>query len=181
MEESKKRAGVGFGAGIVGTLLVLLLIALFVVYTGSYNVAATEDHTPFARWAFTTTMENAVEGRAADIQAPEFTDAMVAAGANEYKAMCQHCHAGAGVNRAEWAEGILPQPPHLTEAASEWEPNEIFWLVKHGLKMTGMPAFGPTHNDETLWNIAAFVKQLPGMTAEEYASFESEQSGGDTH
>ena len=82
--------------------------------------------------------------------------------------MCEHCHGAPGINRREWAEGILPQPPHLVEAAAEWTPAEVFWLVKHGVKMTAMPAFGPTHNDEALWNITAFVKQLPAMTKPQY-------------
>lgn len=75
---------------------------------------------------------------------------------------------------------MRPRPPHLTEAAAHWEPKEIFWLVKHGAKMTGMPAFGPTHDDKTLWNVAAFVSQLPAMTPERYAELagETASSGG---
>jgi mono/diheme cytochrome c family protein len=68
---------------------------------------------------------------------------------------------------------MRPQPPHLTEAAAHWELREVFWLVRHGVKMTGMPAFGPTHDDETLWSIAAFVKELPGMTPERYGGLGS--------
>lgn len=181
MERTRKRPLSAFAAGVVVTLLILLLTALFVVYTGSYNVAASEGHTPVVRWAFTRTMENAVKDEAAEIQAPQITNAMIEEGAAEYKAMCQHCHAGPGVEHAEWSEGILPQPPHLVEAAAEWEPNEVFWLVKHGLKMTAMPAFGSTHDDDTLWSIAAFVKELPGMTAQEYAAFESEPAGQHAH
>lgn len=182
MDVKNKQFGVGAAAGIVGILLLLLVITLFIVYSGSYNVAATEDHTPVVRWAFTTTMKKAVAGDASGIKVPEpFGEEMVAAGAREYKAMCQHCHGGVGVDRDEWAQGMLPQPPHLRDAAAEWEPNEVFWLVKHGLKMTGMPAFGPTHSDEALWNIAAFVDQLPGMTAEEYSNFEGDHTNGGHH
>jgi mono/diheme cytochrome c family protein len=84
--------------------------------------------------------------------------------------MCEHCHGGPGVERDEWASGMRPRPPHLTEEAGEWEPKEVFWLVKHGARMTGMPAFGPTHDDQTLWSIVALVKDLPAMTPERYAS-----------
>jgi len=73
---------------------------------------------------------------------------------------------------------MRPQPPDLSEAAAEWTPQEIFWIVKHGVKMTGMPAFGPSHGDDTLWNVAAFVKQLPAMTPERYGSY---SSGGGGH
>ncbi len=175
----RKSFSAGVGLGIVGFILVLLVVVLAIVYSGAYNIAATVDHTPFVRWAFSTTMHNSARDRAVSAGAqPEFSQSMVERGAAEYKSMCQHCHAGPGAERSAWAEGMLPQPPHLIEAASEWEPNEIFWLVKHGVKMTGMPAFGPTHDDDTLWSIAAFVQQLPGMTAQRYAAYEGEASNG---
>jgi mono/diheme cytochrome c family protein len=107
---------------------------------------------------------------------------MLAAGATAYKSMCQQCHAGPGAERAEWAEGMRPRPPHLTEAAAEWALGEVFWLVRHGVRMSGMPAFGPTHGDEEIWGIAAFVKELPAMTPERYAAAgqagQEAQSGG---
>lgn len=180
MDEQKKAVSLGLVVGVVGILVLLAVVGLTVVYTGSFNVAATEEHTSFTRWAFDTTFHNSVERRAADVAAPEsFTPAMIAAGASEYKATCQHCHAGPGVERAKWASGMRPRPPHLTEAAAEWEVEEVFWLAKHGVKMTGMPAFGPTHDDRTLWNIAAFVKKLPAMTPERYAAFGG--PGGEGH
>ncbi len=170
-----------FAAGVLVTMLVLLLAVLFTVYTGSYNIAATEGHSPFTRWAFETTMRNSIERQAAAIDGPEFTESMVSAGAGEYKSMCQHCHGGPGVEKDAWAKGMLPQPPHLPDVVGEWKTNEIFWLVKHGARMTGMPAFGVSHDDETLWSIVAFVDRLPAMTAAEYARFESEHSNGSGH
>lgn len=164
--------------GLVLIILVALMVGLGVAYTGVYNVAATQDHQPIVRWTLDTTMRNSVAGRAEDIEIPRLTDAMVAAGAKRYKAMCQHCHGGPGVEKSEWAKGMLPQPPHLPEVASEWEANEVYWLAKHGVRMSGMPAFGPTHSDDQLWEIAAFVKRLPGMTHDTYASFENSSGHG---
>jgi len=57
----------------------------------------------------------------------------------------------------------------------EWGANEVFWIAKHGIKMSGMPSFGRTHDDETLWNITAFAMRLPGMTQEEYDSYGGHQ------
>lgn len=179
MGDERKHISVGIAAGTIGVLLLMLFVMLFIVYTGSYNVAASEDHRPFVRWMFTTNMHNAVSSGAAEITAPEtFTDADVREGGSNYKSMCQHCHGGPGEKKSEWAKGMLPQPPHLPDVAAEWEVNEVFWLVKHGIKMTGMPSFGATHGDETLWNVAAFVKRLPGMTSETYAGFEASHSSG---
>ena len=172
----KKRSMIGAAAlGSVVTLALLALAGLIVVETGGYDVAATSGHRPLVRWAFDTTMTNAVRRRAERLEPPaRVTPEMIAAGAGEYKAMCAHCHAGPGQERAEWAQGMLPLPPRLAEAAADWQTREIFWIAKHGIRMTGMPAFGPTHDDATMWNIALFVSRLPGMTAEQYAAFPSE-------
>ena len=176
-----------FLTGIAGAAIavaLLVMAGLIVIYSGAYSIAATEEHSSAVRWAFDTTFHNSIKRNADDIKAPEtFTQPMIAAGAVEYKSMCQHCHAGPGVERASWANGMRPKPPHLAEAASHWKRSEIFWLVKHGAKMTGMPAFGPRHDDKTLWNIAAFVSRLPALTPEQYASVgdSGRSDGGDAH
>lgn len=162
-----------FGAvmGITVLALILLTVGLFTVYTGSYNVAATWDHPPLVRWGLDTAMENSVAAQALEIESPEtFSQTMVLAGASRYKAMCQHCHGGPGVEKADWAMGMLPQPPHLPDVVPQWEPREVFWLVKHGLRLSGMPALGKSHEDAAIWEITAFVMDLPGMTAQDYAS-----------
>ena len=163
--------------GALGTLALLLLVGLLVVLSGAYNVAATERHSTIGAWALDTNFTNSVQGHAQDIVAPEFTPAMVEAGAREYKTMCAHCHGGVGKERAEWAKGMRPVPPALAQAAKRWSGAEIHWLVTNGAKMTGMPAFGPTHDEQAIWNIAAFVKALPGMTAEEYAGYSADHGG----
>jgi len=171
----------GVAVGVFGLLAVVTLGGLLLVYSGAFNVAATEEHAAFTRWVLDTTMQRSVEHRAPDVRrAEDVTPAMLAAGASAYRSMCQHCHAGPGAEREDWADGMRPRPPHLVETAADWKRNEVFWLVKHGVKMSGMPAFGPTHDDEALWGIAAFVKQLPAMTPERYAALSggSGASGG---
>ena len=152
------------GAG--ATLGVLVVAGLITVYGGTYNPAATQDHQPVTRWALGAAMRNGVESRAGDVGQPP-GNPNVAAGGRAFAAMCAHCHGAPGARRAEWARGMLPLPPDLAHAAEEWRPEEGFWIA----------AFGPTHDDAALWNIAAFVKQLPAMTPEEYAAL----SGGGGH
>ncbi|MEJ7930155.1 cytochrome c [Ramlibacter sp. AN1015] len=172
----------GLIAGLMAALAVLAVGALALVYSGSYNVAATEEHASLTRWAFDTTMRRSVRQRAEDFQRTEaVTEAMLSAGARDYHATCQHCHGGPGARRADWAEAMRPRPPHLAEAAAEWEPGEIFWIVKHGIKMTGMPAFGPSHDDAALRSIVAFVKALPAMTPERYQALGGSASAGHGH
>lgn len=174
MTKPAKHLLLGGAAGVVGLLLLTLLIVMLVAYGGGYNIAASQDHSSFVRWALDTTMKNSVASHAADIEAPEaFSEAMVASGASAYKSMCEHCHAGPGVERAEWARGMLPQPPHLSEEVPHWNANEVFWLVKHGVRMSAMPSFGETHDDQALWEITGFVMRLPGMTASTYAGLGS--------
>ena len=171
MDGRRKVVGLAVLFTVAGLIAVGTLVGLTVVYTGAYNIAATEEHTSLFRWTFDTTFRNSVRRQAAEISAPKnVSPQMISAGASDYKQMCQQCHSGPGVERAEWASGMRPKPPHLKEAAAGWDIKEIFWLVKHGAKMTGMPAFGPTHDDQALWNIAAFVKELPAMTPERYAA-----------
>ena len=161
--------------GAVGMLMIMAAIALVVILTGSYNVAADERHTTPVEWALSTSMENSVRARAENVQPPPaFTSTMISAGGAEYKAMCQHCHGGVGAAKEEWVKGMRPQPPALASAAKEWQPAEIFWLVKHGVKATAMPSFGDTHEDATIWNIVAFVKAMPSMSAEQYAAYPAE-------
>jgi mono/diheme cytochrome c family protein len=163
--------------GALTGLLVAVMVAIGIAYTGAYNVAATEEHTSAVRWLFDTTFRNSVQARAAKIRPPEnYTPEMIAAGASDYKLMSQHCHSGPGIEREKWAEGMRPNPPRLKDAAKNWKPNEVFWIIKYGAKMSGMPAFGPTHEDKELWNIAAFVSQLPAITSQEYVRMSGDHS-----
>ncbi len=176
---SRRGLGLGIVAGALGVLAVLGVAGLITVYTGLYNIAATEEHMSFTRWAFDTTFHNSVARHADGIVAPaSFSPDQLAQGAIAYKSMCQQCHAGPGVERDKWANGMRPRPPHLAEAAAGWSPQEVFWIVKHGVKMSGMPAFGPSHDDQAIWNIAAFVKELPAMTPEEYKTIGGSEGGG---
>lgn len=92
----------------------------------------------------------------------------MARGAVAYRQMCQTCHGAPGHARSVVGEGLTPTPPHLREAATEWAPNEVFWILQEGIQMAGMPAFGPTHTPEELWEIVAFVEHLPEMAPERY-------------
>lgn len=171
----------GLVAGILGTLLVFAMIGLIVVYTGAYNVAASQGHSPLARWTLDTTMENSIRNRAAGLEPPEFTTADLREGASEYVEYCVHCHGAPGVEPAEWASGMLPNPPDLAHAAEEWTLPEIYWIVEHGIKMTGMPPFGDGHDERTIWNIAHFVEQLPAMTPERYRALGGPEAANHTH
>ncbi|EAQ04618.1 di-heme cytochrome c (class I) [Pseudooceanicola batsensis HTCC2597] len=173
-----KPVALGVLIGSIATVGIAAVAGIAYVYSGSYNVAATESHAPTMRWALDTSYENSVRSRAETIEPPaELTPEMVEAGGERYAAMCAHCHGGPGAEPAGWSRGMRPEPPILWHAASEWESREVFWLVKHGVKMSGMPAFGTDHEDAAIWEITAFVKELPAMRPETYESLTAGANG----
>ncbi len=114
-------------------------------------------------------MERSVRHHARKIQVPSLADPeIVQAGALSYDAMCSPCHGAPGASLPEMAQGFDPQPPALAEEVKEWTPAELFWITKHGIKLTGMPAWGPTHNDQELWEIVAFLEKLPTLSPADY-------------
>ena len=171
--------------GFIGALVLLLVVGGLVVWTGAYNFAATEAHAGAVRSVIDTALHKSVASRADALEAPKFTEADLRHGAREFAEYCVHCHGAPGVKPHEWATGMRPDPPALSRAAREWTTEEIFWIAKHGIKMTGMPAFGDTESDETIWHIAGFVKRLPQLSAAEYARLQGELSskegGGHAH
>lgn len=164
---------------VAATLAALVVVGLVFIYSGLYSVAATEDHTSIGRWVLNTTQHRSVSVRARDLpDPPAFDSAMVADGFAHFRAMCIVCHGAPGVDRGELGQGITPTPPSLSEAAAEFDTRELFWMVKNGIKLAGMPAFGPTHSDDEIWGLVAFLEELEGMTAEEYQRWEADFSSG---
>lgn len=166
-----KQYGAGLATGIAGMVLLAVVAWLVVVYTGVYNIAASAPHADVVRWTFETTMHRSVVNRAGEIALPEEPSReLVAEGAGHYAESCVYCHGAPGQDPAKWSRGIRPEPPHLTERATEWAPNEIHWIITNGIKMSGMPAFGEHHSPEEILALTAFVDALPGLTADDYSA-----------
>lgn len=165
---------------VLGALILLAGAgALGAIALGLPDVAATTPHWKITRWVLSTAMENSVHRRAADIAVPGDLDdpARIRVGADRYAEMCVDCHAAPGVEAGEVADGLLPAPPKLAEVAGEWSPAELFWITDHGVRMTGMPAFGPTHSDAKIWDLVAFLRQLPRMSPAEYQALTAGAAG----
>jgi mono/diheme cytochrome c family protein len=173
-----KGFGAGLGLGIVGTIIVAIAVWITVTYTGIYNVAASDQHADAVRWTFDTTMHRSVANRAGGADLPDsFSRDLIVQGAQHYAETCAHCHGTPGGKPAEWSRGMRPEPPHLTEAATEWNPQQIHWIITNGIKMTGMPAFGPHHSREEIVALTVFVTTLPGLTADDYATLTGGANG----
>ena len=147
----------------------LLLVAAVAIYAGLYNIAADVPHTQPVYWLLETLRERSVAARARDIVVPSNLDDAnrISKGAGQYAEMCSGCHLAPGMKRTEISQGLYPRAPELRRG-SDVTPAEQFWIVKHGVKMTGMPAWGITHDDELLWDVVAFLRKLPKLTPEQY-------------
>ena len=160
-----------------------IVVAFAVVKSGAYDVAATKPHHALTRKILSATSDNSVRAHAAHVDlSPTYAHPDLDEGAEHFNAMCVGCHGAPGVEKSEAGKGLNPQAPDLAKSVTDMSPREVFWVVKHGIKMTGMPAFGPTHDDEKIWDITAFVKKLPEMTPAEYAKWAAaakDEDGGD--
>ncbi len=95
-------------------------------------------------------------------------------GFKDYDEMCIICHSAPGKERKAISKGMRPEPPNLAETSKRWTTTQLFWIVKNGIKLTGMPAFGATHGDDEIWNIVGFVRLLPEMSADTFRAMEVE-------
>jgi mono/diheme cytochrome c family protein len=139
------------------------------VYLGLYNVAATEPHSAAVYRLLEIGMRRSVQQRARDIVVPPLADpALVARGRALHDAHCLRCHGAPGIAPEPFALGLAPAPANLAYTAREWPPAELFWVVKYGIRMTGMPAWEYRLADEDIWGVVAYLEQLPGESPAQY-------------
>ena len=154
---------------ILLAVVVMIAIELFIV-SGIYNVGADVPHWPLTARLIGHLRQRSIEKHASGIAVPDLGDPkLMAEGAEHYSAMCEGCHLAPGKGDSEIRQGLYPAPPKLTEHDPR-TPAEQFWIIKHGVKLTAMPAWGQTHSDNAIWGLVAFVQQLPGMSPSEYAT-----------
>jgi mono/diheme cytochrome c family protein len=148
------------------------------VYSGMFNVAADDPHWDMTLRVLTVTRDRSIAVRADGVQPVALDNpALIREGADHYEDMCEECHLAPGMSDTDLRAGLYPQPPNFSAEGVHRKPEEVFWIVKHGLKMTGMPAWGVTHDDEDIWGMVAFVQRLSGMSADEYRRLASEGRG----
>jgi mono/diheme cytochrome c family protein len=158
-------------AAIAGLLCLAAASGAIVLYSGLYNVAATEPHFAAVHWILETGMRRSVQRRAANIEVPSLDDpAMRRRGAVLVRRHCVSCHGAPGIAPSGFALGMTPLPGNLAHTAREWRPGEIYWVVRNGIKMAGMPAWEFRLSDDDLWAIVAHVEELPTLSPARYAA-----------
>jgi len=154
----------GVALGCAASLAVGLAIGLSVIELGAFDVAASSPHSRLVYWATRTTMVRAVRWQARAITPPARLGAADAdAGFALYETHCVTCHGAPGVGQAREASGLMPPPPYLLDARELWTPAELYWIVRHGVKMTGMPAWDRTLSEADTWRVVAFLERLPSL------------------
>jgi mono/diheme cytochrome c family protein len=157
---------------LILTIIVVLLaaslgVALF-VGSGIYDIGADDHHTKATLTLITQLRDRSIQARLGSIQ-PQLaaTPAMIQSGAEHYAALCAGCHLAPGATKSDLRTGLYPHPPNLAQEDLQ-ESRRTFWIIKHGIKMSAMPAWGKTLDDAAIWDVVALVRKLPSMTPEDY-------------
>lgn len=149
-----------------------------VVYWGVYDVSAINQHLRPTYWLLDTAMRRAVKQRAADIIVPPLdSPAMRARGLRLYREHCVQCHGAPGVAPEPFALGLTPAAANLAYAARHWSAAEIYYVVRGGIKMAGMPAWQFRLSEQDLWNVTAFVTTLPELSPQQYRRLAAQTNG----
>ena len=168
------------------TIKILLLLSILgiisagaFIYSGIYPIGADVPHNKFSYWILEQVRENSIERAAKDIKVPDLKspDLLLSGGA-DYNDMCASCHLKPGQKDSDMSLGLYPIPPNLSLANNgeehEDEENDksgskkMFWTIKHGIKASGMPAWGITHDDSRIWAMVAFINKMPELTEDQY-------------
>jgi mono/diheme cytochrome c family protein len=159
----------------IGLLAIIVAIVAAVFFFGGfYSVAGTEEDPGFLNWALVQVRQASVARHAKDTPPMSLDDpAVVQQGARAFSERgCVNCHGAPGAEWQKFSEGLRPDPPDLKEIAPQREAPQLFWVIKHGIKMTGMPSFGLIEvPDREIWAIAAFVKKLPNVSDADFKAW----------
>lgn len=168
--------------GLLIAAVIVIAGAIGFAYSGLYDVSARSPHSGPVTWYLSTVSHASIERQAKHVAVADLTgDALVRAGVNDFEAMCVACHGAPGKPPAAVGQGLNPAAPDLAESAAHMSPAEVFWVTKNGIRMTGMPAWGATHDDNAIWPVVAFVSRLPDLDAERYQALLTSAAGTGHH
>ncbi|HEX5733578.1 MAG TPA: c-type cytochrome [Blastocatellia bacterium] len=166
----------------IAVLLVALAFGGFLVAaSGIIPIKASSGHWAITSWFLNFTKERSIATHSLGLEAPSLDEpSLVVKGAGHYETGCSPCH-GSPKLRSPWvAQQMTPNPPYLPPEISEWEPEELFYIVKHGVKFTGMPAWPSQHRDDEVWAMVAFLRALPELDAEQYRRLVNDEAAATT-
>jgi mono/diheme cytochrome c family protein len=141
-----------------------------VLRAGWYDIGATAQHLQPVYSLLELGMRYSVRKHASEVRVPPLgAPQQVLRGAQVFSAQCAQCHGGPGFAQAKIGQSMQPLPGPLIDASARWQPRELYWITKHGIKMSGMPAWQFHLSEADLWSVVAFMGVLPAMSARDYA------------
>lgn len=162
------KRGAYMGIGVTATLAAAVCAAVAFVVSGAYNIGADDHHTRPVLMLIETLRDRSIAVRAGFLNVPAQREpSMLAAGAARYANLCAGCHLSPGVSHSVLGAGLYPHPPDLAQADIT-DPRRAFWVIKHGIKMSAMPAWGRSLDDDAIWDLVAFIRELPTLSAQDY-------------
>lgn len=149
-------------------LIVILFVfgAALVLSAGVFNVAATATPSAVEHYIAGVAVSRSVALRAPKHENPVKDKAAFEKGLTIYAEACAQCHGGPDVEPLDYFTTLNPPAPELDHFADHWSDGELFWIAKHGIRMTGMPAFGTIYSDEKLWQLVYFLRKADSLSAE---------------
>jgi mono/diheme cytochrome c family protein len=157
---------------IFGAIAAIVLVAvggLGLLLSGRYDVAADRPHLALTLRLIEVGLRQSVRAHAHTVPVPPPPDpSMVEAGARRFHQNCEGCHGAPGVEPMALAKGLYPRPPGLAKVVPEWSAQEQYWIIWHGLKFTGMPAWGEAMVEGEVWEVVSFLDKLPTLPAQRY-------------
>ena len=163
----------------IGFIAILAAIGIAVFFFGGYySVAGTAEEPAIVKWMLVQVRKASIARYATEAPPAGFdAPANVQAGARAFQTRgCVNCHGAPGVNWAKFSEGLHPDPPDLKEIANDRDPKQLFWVIKNGINMTGMPSFGKIEvPDKEIWTIVAFIKKLPTVSDADYKTWTAQK------
>ncbi|WP_217475805.1 c-type cytochrome [Stutzerimonas stutzeri] len=154
--------------------------AFVLVSLGLVSISASSGHWKATGWLLHYAMRRAVSTQSMGIEVPPLDDpALVLKGAGHYHTGCLACHGAPGQARSLIVQQMTPEPPYLPPRIEHWTPQELFWIVKHGVKFTAMPAWPAQQRDDEVWAMVAFLRAMPGLSPERYRQLALDGRSGD--
>jgi mono/diheme cytochrome c family protein len=158
----------------IGALGLIVAIAAVVFFFGGfYSVGGTAPEPDIVKWVLIQVRKASISRHATQGPPIAFDDAATMEGARAYAARgCVNCHGAPGVDWAKFSEGLRPDPPDLKDVVKERTPAQLFWVIKNGINMTGMPSFALAGvDDQEIWKIVAFATRLPAVSDADYKAW----------
>jgi mono/diheme cytochrome c family protein len=168
---------------MTGLLIITVLAGVGFIYSGIYPIGADQRHSAVTFWILETLRKRSIANASEDIQVPPLDDPqLLLSGGADYNDMCAGCHLKPGIKETDMTLGLYPTPPSLIVPPEQHDHDhgegghddpevvarQQFWVIKHGIMASGMAAFGPTHSDERIWAMVAFLRKLPELNETQY-------------